>query len=226
MNGLSDRAKQLIPKARIVSFDTWSDVPPDIIASFQIADDEKRYLTDEELARAKQIKPLASATEAVTLSSVGLSASEVVKTLRDQAADIVDEARAVVLTTFPNILEPGGGLYPPVRAEACWRDFWQFLRCITYGIAAQQHHYTGTAGLEAMEQLYAELQVPLPAMVSGLIGVKRASLKRFPVETYPALSPYFDHLIARLSTFIQSDIHSELSPEEGAQPSASVQAEV
>ncbi|MEO1446772.1 MAG: phycobilisome protein, partial [Cyanobacteria bacterium J06635_11] len=146
------------------------------------------------------------------------SATEVVATLRDQAPDIVDEARAVVLTTFPKILEPGGGLYPPMRAEACWRDFWQFLRCITYGIAAQQHHYTSTDGLEFMEQLYEELQVPLPAMVTGLIGVKRASLQRFPVETYPVLSPYFDHLIARLSTFVK--------PEAEVVSSTAAQAEV
>jgi len=208
MNGLSDRAKQLIPKARIVSFDTWSDVSPEIVARFQFADDNRCYLTDTDLEKIEADDLPADAA----LSAVGLSASEVARALRDQSADIVDEARAVVLASFPHILEPGGGLYPPMRAEACWRDFWQFLRCITYGIAGGQHHYTSTAGLEAMEQLYAELQVPLPAMVTGLIGVKRASLKRFPVESYPALSPYFDHLIARLSTFIQP-AKSEIKPE-------------
>ncbi|MEL7334508.1 MAG: phycobilisome protein [Cyanobacteria bacterium J06560_2] len=198
MNGLSDRAKQLIPKARIVSFTSWNDISPDIIACFQAADDNKTYLTDDELASVQAHRPAADQK----LNATGLNAKAVVSTLRDQAADIVDEARAVVLTTFPDILEPGGGLYPPMRADACWRDFWQFLRCITYGIAAGEHHYTSTEGLEAMEQLYVELQVPLPAMVTGLIGIKRASLKRFPVESYPALSPYFDHLIARLSTFV------------------------
>ncbi len=199
MNGLSDRAKALIPKARIISFAGWTEVDREAIACFQTADDENRYLTDEELSK---IKSLAGASD-LSLSAVGLSATEVAKTLRLQAHDIVDEARAVVLTTFPDILEPGGGLFPPQRADACWRDFWQFLRCITYGIAGQQHHYTDTDGLAAMEQLYEELQVPLPAMVAGLIGVKRASLRRFPIETYPALSPYFDHLIARLSTFVK-----------------------
>ncbi|MEL6940356.1 MAG: phycobilisome protein [Cyanobacteria bacterium J06598_1] len=198
MNGLSDRAKQLIPKARIVSFTSWNDISPDIIACFQAADDNKTYLTDDELVSVQAHRPAADQK----LNATGLNAKAVVSTLRDQAADIVDEARAVVLTTFPDILEPGGGLYPPMRADACWRDFWQFLRCITYGIAAGEHHYTSTEGLEAMEQLYVELQVPLPAMVTGLIGIKRASLKRFPVESYPALSPYFDHLIARLSTFV------------------------
>jgi len=199
MNGLSDRAKQLIPKARIVSFEGWNEIPPEIVAHFQAADDEKRYLTDTDLAAIEAVTGELDAS----LSTAGLTANTVVVTLREQAASIVDEARAVVLVTFPDILEPGGGLYPPVRAEACWRDFWQFLRCMTYGIASGQHHYTSTTGLEAMEELYHELQVPLPAMVTGLIGVKRASLKRFPVESYPALSPYFDHLIARLSTFIQ-----------------------
>ncbi len=199
MNGLSDRAKALIPKARIMSFAGWTAVDREAIAYFQTADSENRYLTDEALSKIKFL----TSTSDPALAAVGLSATEVARTLRLQASDIVDEARAVVLTTFPNILEPGGGLFPPQRAEACWRDFWQFLRCITYGIAGQQHHYTDTDGLAAMEQLYEELQVPLPAMVAGLIGIKRASLRRFPVETYPALSPYFDHLIARLSTFVQ-----------------------
>ncbi|MGD1896413.1 MAG: phycobilisome protein [Phormidesmis sp.] len=214
MNGLSDRAKQLIPKARIVSFETWNEIPPEIVARFQAADDGKYYLTDADLEKIEAAEIKASPA----LASVGLSASEVVSTLRDEAAEIVDEARAVVLATFPKILEPGGGLYPAMRAEACWRDFWQFLRCITYGVAGGQHHYTSTAGLKAMEQLYTELQVPLPAMVTGLIGIKRASLKRFPVESYPALAPYFDHLIARLSTFIK--------PEEEAIKPTAAQAEV
>ncbi|MBE9060214.1 phycobilisome protein [cf. Phormidesmis sp. LEGE 11477] len=199
MNGLSDRAKTLIPKARIMSFAGWTDVDKKAIAILQTADDENRYLTDEELS---EIKSLTNQSD-LALTAVGLSATEAASALRSQAADIVDEARAVVLATFPDILEPGGGLFPPQRAEACWRDFWQFLRCITYGIAGQQHHYTSTTGLAAMEQLYEELQVPLPAMVAGLIGVKRASLRRFPIESYAALSPYFDHLIARLSTFVK-----------------------
>lgn len=199
MSGLSDRARALIPKARIMDFAGWTQVDEKAIAYFQTADDESRYLTDEELDAIKA----AAKTSDLAMAAVGVNAAEVVQTLRSEAADIVDEARAVVLTTYPKILEPGGGLFPPQRAEACWRDFWQFLRCITYGIAGAQHHYTSTEGLAAMEQLYEELQVPLPAMVTGLIGVKRASLRRFPVETYPVLSPYFDHLIARLSTFVK-----------------------
>lgn len=188
MNGLSERAQQLIPKARIVSFAGWRDVDVDAIALLQAADDSKQYLTDADLAAFADIKP---------------STVRVIQQLRDQAADIVDEARGEVLQAFPGILEPGGGLHPAMRAEACWRDFWHFLRCITYGIAGEQTQYTSTEGLAAMEQLYQELQVPLPAMVEGLKGIKKASLSRFPAETHTALAPYFDHLTERLASFVK-----------------------
>lgn len=193
MNELSDRAKQLILKARIMSFDGWAELTPEAIRRLQAADDESRYLTDEDLTI------ISSAIS--TGNSTGLDTVTVVKQLRDQAADIVDEARGGVLTAFPGILETGGGLYPPMRAAACWRDFWQFLRCITYGIAGQHDDYTSPNGLVAMEQLYEELQVPLPAMIKGLQGIKQASLNRLPRETQASLAPYFDHLIDRLSRF-------------------------
>ena len=206
VEGLSERAKQLIPKARIVRFAEWDGIADSAmaepfqrkIARLQTADDEKRYLSDEDLAALSA----AIAKPDQAMAAAGVNAIATVKQLRDQAADIVDEARAGVLQTFPGILEPGGGLYPPMRAEACWRDFWHFLRCITYGIAGQQEAYTSAEGLAAMEQLYEELQVPLPAMVEGLKGVKKASLKRFPASAQPALAPYFDHLTVRLSAFL------------------------
>ena len=199
MTGLSDRAKELIPQARIVSLEHWPGLSPQARSRLQAADDNSQYLSDEDLSivadsvLSEGSEPKESAVDTIA----------VVKQLRDQAPDIVDEARADVLDTFPNILEPGGGLYPPARADACWRDFWQFLRCITYGIAGHQLQYTSPPGLAAMELLYEELKVPLPAMVKGLEGVKAASLERFDEETKSAIVPYFDHLIAQLSAFIK-----------------------
>lgn len=201
MNGLSDRAKQLIPQARIVSFMGWSALTPEGIAHLQTADDARQYLTDETLAaiapKARQ-QPSEQPPDINTIDTIAI-----VKQLRDQAADIVDEARADVLQAFPGILEPGGGLYPTLRGDACWRDFWHFLRCITYGIAGQNSHYTSPVGLAAMKQLYQELQVPLPAMIVGLKGIKQASLQRLPANTHPILAPYFDHLIEQMILFVQ-----------------------
>lgn len=187
---LSDALKQLIEQARIVSFADWQAThPPESIALFQAAETERRYLSDADLAALQTQAP----AQAGYLP--------IVRQLRDQVGDIVDEARSQVLATFPDITQPGGGLYPAERAQACWRDFWHFLRCITYGIAGQHPHYTSQPGLQAMQQLYQELRVPLDAMVVGLAGIKTASLNRLDPADRPALTPYFDHLIAQMSQF-------------------------
>jgi Phycobilisome protein len=190
MPPLSEKVQALIKKARIVSFVTWQEThPAEVLQIFQSADDERQYLTNEDLS---QIERLAPGTALL---------SPIVRHLRDHVTEIVDEARAGVLATFPDITEPGGGLYPELRAEACWRDFWHFLRCITYGIAGQNTDYTSAEGLGYMQQLYQELQVPLDAMVVGLEGIKIASLKRVEPEYQAELIPYFEHLITELRRF-------------------------
>ncbi|HAC63790.1 MAG TPA: phycobilisome protein [Cyanothece sp. UBA12306] len=189
-NQLSQRAKELIPKARIVSFNRWKSSHSDeMLQIFQQADDQGRYLTDEDLAHIKALCPEQS------------SAVEKARFLREQADSIVNYAREQVLATYPKITESGGGLYPPERAEACWRDFWHFLRCITYGIAGNSPQFTSQEGLENMQLLYQELQVPLDAMLCGLENLKIHSLQQFNPEQEPELTPYFDHLIDHLKDF-------------------------
>ena len=186
---ISEKVQELIQKSRIISFADWRDThSADAIARLQSADNAGRYLTDEDLQSIQQQVPLTPFIP-------------VVQQLRDRATEIVDEARTQLLTTFPSITQPGGGLYPADRAEACWRDFWHFLRCITYGIAGQRTDYTSPEGLHYMNLLYQELQVPLEAMVVGLEGIKAASLKRVEPEQRATLAPYFDHLIEQLKQF-------------------------
>lgn len=182
---LSDRAKQLIPKARIVSFATWDDLySPETIARFQAADDAGRYLIDADLTGVADSPNV-----------------EAARLLRDRADEIVTEARSQVLEQFPQITEPGGELYPPLRAQACWRDFWHFLRCITYGIAGGRTDYTSDEGLQYMELLYQELKVPLPAMVVGLEALKDSSLQRLASDRAAEFAPYFDRMISELKRF-------------------------
>ena len=125
----------------------------------------------------------------------------IARLLRDQAAEIVDEARVQLLQQFPGILEPGGRLYPPMRADACWRDFWHFLRCVTYGIAGGRRDYISQLGMHYMEALYGELQVPIAVMSQGLKELKTASLNRLSESEQVAIGPYFDHLILHLDHF-------------------------
>ncbi len=186
---LSEKVKQLIQKSRIVSFANWSEYPEPAIAAMQKADDEGRYLTDEELEQLKIFAP-------DTLKSLDKA-----KHLRDNANEIVAKARTEVLAQYPNLTKPGGDLYPPARAEACWRDFWHFLRCVTYGIAGRSTQFTSVEGLQYMEQLYQELKVPLGAMILGLENLKKYSVQEFPESEHNDIAPYFDHLIDRLNGF-------------------------
>ncbi|HBC40626.1 MAG TPA: phycobilisome protein [Pseudanabaena sp.] len=187
---LSEKVFALIKKSRIVSFSSWQDTYPDTaIAKFQKADDQGRYLSDVDLHDLQILIP--AITE--DLSTV--------KLLTVDASQIVDEARQRVLAAFPNITQVGGGLYPAERANACWRDFWHFLRCITYGIAGQRLDYLSSEGLQYMQELYQELQVPLDAMILGLTSIKAASLQRLVPEHQSKLAPYFDRLIEELKLF-------------------------
>jgi hypothetical protein len=190
---LTDRIKELIARARIVSFATWEPSHPAAsIAIFQTAEDARVYLSDEDYAQIEALSPQTS--QLITISQL----------LRDRVIEIVDEARTEVFAKFPHITEPGGGLYPPERAEACWRDFWHYLRPITYGIAGGHPQYTSVEGLHNMQSLYRELQVPLDAMTVGLEGIKAASLRRIDPSQHEIVTPYFDHLIAQLKTFTPS----------------------
>jgi allophycocyanin-B len=187
---LSERAKQLIAKARIVSFASWKGLHSEpTIQIFQQADDGGCYLTDENLEQIKTLSPETSASV------------EKAKLLREEAPQIIQTAREKVYAVYPHIAEPGGDLYPPERAEACWRDFWHFLRCITYGIAGNSSQFTSPEGLYNMQLLYQEMRVPLPAMICGLENLKIASLQFFPLDEQALTAPYFDHLIHELKQF-------------------------
>ena len=187
---LTDRIKDLIARARIVSFASWESThPAPAIAIFQAAEQARVYLTDADYAQIAALSPQTSSLIPVS------------QLLRDRVVEIIDEARAEVFAQFPHITEPGGGLYPPERAEACWRDFWHYLRPISYGIAGGQTEYTSATGLDSMKLLYQELQVPLDAMCVGLEGIKTASLKRIDKQQHAIVSPYFDHLISQLKSF-------------------------
>jgi allophycocyanin-B len=187
---LSERAKELIPKARIVSFAPWKNRYSDeVIAIFQAADDRGQYLTDEDLERIENLIPDSS----LMLAQARL--------LREQAPNLVAKARAKVLADFPNIAEPGNDLYPPARAEACWRDFWHFLRSVTYGIAGNNPEFLSQEGLKNMELLYHELRVPMAAMVCGVEQLKTVSLQQFSCEEQDLLAINFDRLISALKQF-------------------------
>ena len=75
------------------------------------------------------------------------------------------------------------------------------MRCTSYGVAGGSVNYTSQEGLNYMEQLYQELQVPLDAMVLGLENLKFYSLQEFAVAKRHDLEIYFEQLIKQLKQF-------------------------
>lgn len=133
---LSDKVRELIGKAQIIRFEPWqTSCSPDVIMLFQAANAEGRFLSNEDLQTIQSHSP-----ETEGLISV-------MNLLREDSKEIVDAAKAEILQAFPNITQPGGDLYPLGRSEACWRDLWNFLRCISYGVAGQIHDYTCPKGM-------------------------------------------------------------------------------
>ena len=160
----------------------------DVQAVLYQADREGRFLEPDDL------RPLAPFRRDPALVKT-------LEILRDQAEDIVNAARSDLLTQFPGLTKPGGGLYPEGRAIACWRDLWHFLRCITYGIAIGHSRYTNAHSLGRLRQLYAKLEVPLEPMVFALVHLKRHSLARLSPQQAAQQAPFFDHLIDQLRAF-------------------------
>ncbi|MDJ0692120.1 MAG: hypothetical protein QNJ41_26965 [Xenococcaceae cyanobacterium MO_188.B32] len=66
---LTDKVKELITKSRIVSFASWQEqYSQEVINIFQQADDEGRYLTDEDIEQIVSLAPqLASSTDRAKL---------------------------------------------------------------------------------------------------------------------------------------------------------------
>ena len=185
---LSARALVLIPKARILGLPGDPRLSASQRTIFAEADEQRRQLHPDELRH---------------LSDNPGSAAGLVGILQPEAEALVARARNQLLEEKPELIQSGGGLYPPFRAAACWRDLWQFLRCVLYGAASGIVDFTSPRGVQAMELLYQELHVPLGAMVRGLELLKQHTIALCPIQqpTGETVVACFDHLISRLRGF-------------------------
>ena len=185
---LSTRALALIPKARILGLPGDPRLSATQRAIFAEADELRRQLLPDELNH---------------LSGNPHSAARLVGVLQPEAEALVARARNQLLEEQPQLIQAGGGLYPPFRAAACWRDLWQFLRCVLYGAASGVVDFTAPRGVQALELLYQELHVPLGAMVRGLELLKQHTMTRCPHQppTNETVVACFDHLIGSLRGF-------------------------
>ncbi|NJN75731.1 MAG: hypothetical protein HC796_05350 [Synechococcaceae cyanobacterium RL_1_2] len=122
---LSTVINNLLPKAQLITPQSWTDIAPPTQTCLVAANERKVFLDNQELEQLKQQQ------------LIDQSQYDLLIQLREQAPQLIDRARQDLLQEFPVLTQPGGGLYPATREKACWLDLWHFLRCISYAIVVK-----------------------------------------------------------------------------------------
>ena len=154
--------KTLVQTAQVQGLSINQDLPQATRSILERADQAQRQLTTDELATICQ----ASGVDASLPGS-----------LIQRSDQLVNQARGHLLETQPHLVQPGGALHPQDRAEACWRDCWNFLRVITYAVACNQSCFTNPSGMAALRELYRRMNVPIEGMNIALAQLKALALE-------------------------------------------------
>ena len=185
MNHADERLQLLLQKARVLGLADDETLPADSRRCIRAADAARRPLSQDEL----QLVCAAAGTD-----------SGLPQLLQSKADALVNAARRHLLEWQPALTAPGGALHPEERAEACWRDCWNFLRVISYAVAAGDCCFTDPAGMKALRDVYTILGVPLEGMVVTLRELQHHSMKEASnSEEERLVEACFEHLLQNLN---------------------------
>jgi len=154
--------KTLVQTAQVQGLSTNQDLPQTTRSILERADQAQRQLTPDEL---------------VTICQGSGTDDSLPGSLIQRADQLVNQARGYLLETQPHLVQPGGALHPQERAEACWRDCWNFLRVIIYAVACNQSCFTNPSGMAALRELYRRMNVPIEGMNIALGQLKELALE-------------------------------------------------
>ena len=162
MNLQNTDFKTLVQTAQVQGLSLNQDLPQATRRILERADQAQRQLTNAELATICQ-------ASGIDQSLPG--------SLIQRSDQLVNQARSQLLATQPHLVQPGGALHPQDRAEACWRDCWNFLRVVIYAVACNQSCFTNPSGMAALRELYRRMNVPIEGMNIALIQLKKLALE-------------------------------------------------
>ena len=149
------------------------------------ADQERRQLSQEEL---------------LSLCAASGQDASLPRRLQNHADDLVNQARCHLLEQQPQLVQPGGALFPGERADACWRDCWNFLRVIVYAVACQRSNFTNPSGMAALRELYQLMGVPTEGLNIALMQLNVLAAQEFERGADQELiNACFQHLIEQLN---------------------------
>ena len=185
MNVQNSDLKTLVRTAQVQGLSINKDLPQPTRSILERADQAQRQLTANELVTICQLS--------------GIDGS-LPGSLIKRSDQLVNQARGHLLKTQPHLVQPGGALHPQDRAEACWRDCWNFLRVITYAVACNQSRFTSPNGMAALRELYRRMNVPIEGMNIALCQLKELALEGFSRPNDRQLvNDCFQHLHAELN---------------------------
>ena len=162
MNLQNTDFKTLVQTAQVQGLSINQELPQATRSILERADQAQRQLTSDELSTICQVS--------------GIDGS-LADNLIQRSDQLVNQARAHLIETQPHLVQPGGALHPEDRAEACWRDCWNFLRVITYAVACNQSCFTNPSGMAALRELYRRMNVPIEGMNIALGQLKEKALE-------------------------------------------------
>ena len=162
MNLQNTDLKTLVQTAQVQGLSLNQDLPQATRSILKRADQARRQLSSDELTTICQV------------SGIDVSLAD---NLIQRSDQLVNQARAHLIATQPHLVQPGGALHPEDRAEACWRDCWNFLRVITYAVACNQSCFTNPSGMAALRELYRRMNVPIEGMNIALGQLKEKALE-------------------------------------------------
>ena len=162
MNLQNTDFKTLVQTAQVQGLSLNQDLPHATRSILERADQAQRQLSSDELTTICQV------------SGIDVSLAD---NLIQRSDQLVNQARAHLIATQPHLVQPGGALHPEDRAEACWRDCWNFLRVITYAVACNQSCFTNPSGMAALRELYRRMNVPIEGMNIALGQLKEKALE-------------------------------------------------
>ena len=162
MNLQNTDFKTLVQTAQVQGLSLNQDLPQATRSIVERADQAQRQLSSDELTTICQV------------SGIDVSLAD---NLIQRSDQLVNQARAHLIATQPHLVQPGGALHPEDRAEACWRDCWNFLRVITYAVACNQSCFTNPSGMAALRELYRRMNVPIEGMNIALGQLKEKAME-------------------------------------------------
>ena len=199
-SAFTQQIRELALQSKVCGLSQDLSLPENLRDLIDNADQNKRLLNDNEISLCCNWSGLATAP---------------LIALQSKVPELVDQARADLLKEQPELVQPGGKLFPADRAEACWRDCFHFLRVSIYGAAIRRTAITDPNGMHSLAELYALLDVPVPALLLALERLRQHSVAAYSLLGAESNAKTLNEALAHLGNMIRKEMkrHEEVQPE-------------